>query len=108
MFIVEALLLPVITLLLTSRYLTPVFNRKLLQLESGDKATKVSRSTGKTTIYYRVMETLFTRNTTERTSFQLAWRMSGYERLFKQSFFPSLAYVLIMIVAPFFKRESSV
>ena len=108
LFIVEALLLPVITLLLTSRYLTPVFNRKLLQLESGDKATKVSRSTGKTTIYYRVMETLFTRNTTERTSFQLAWRMSGYERLFKQSFFPSLAYVLIMIVAPFFKRETSV
>lgn len=105
LFIAEALVLPFAALYVTSRYLTPVFNRKLLHLESSDKATKVKTSTGKTTLYYRLMERFFTRNQVEKASFQLAWRMSGYERLFKQNFFPSLGYVLIMVAVQAFNNN---
>jgi hypothetical protein len=105
LFIAEAIILPLAAVFVTSRYLTPVFNRKLLNLESSDRATKVKSGTGKTTAYYRLMERLHTHSAEEKASFQLAWRMSGYERLFKQSFFPSLAYVLIMIAVQFFKDD---
>lgn len=107
LFIAEALILPFIAAFVTSRFLTPVFNRKLLNLESSDRATKVKTGTGKTTAYYRFMERIHTGSVEEKASFQLAWRMSGYERLFKQSFFPSLAYVLIMIAIPFFKDDTN-
>jgi hypothetical protein len=102
-FVAESLLIPMIVIFITYRLLMPVFNRKLLHLEHGDRATKVKSNTGKTSLYYRVMERLFTRSGVERASFQLVWRMSGYERLFKQSFFPSLAYVLILIIVQFVK-----
>lgn len=100
----EAILLPIIVIFITYRFLTPVFNSRLLHLESGDRATKVKSNTGKTTLYYRIMERLYTRTAAEKASFQLAWRMSGYERLFKQSFFPSLAYVLILVIVQFLKN----
>lgn len=107
-FILEALVLPFLAIYITTRFLTPVFNRKLLHLESGDKATKVKAGSGKTSVYYRIMEKIFTRNSVEKASFQLAWRMSGYERLFKQSFFPSLGYVIIMIAVQFVRKDLDV
>ena len=108
LFLFEALLIPVIAIFITTRYLTPVFNRKLLNLEQGDKATKVSKSSGRTTLYYRVMARVFTHRNEEKAAFHLAWRMSGYERLFKQSFFPSIAYVLVMVAVQFFKKGMNV
>jgi len=105
LFIAEALIIPVVAMFITTRYLTPVFNRKLLNLEQGDRATKVKTSSGKTSLYFNIISKLFVKNNDEKAAFQLAWRMSGYERLFKQSFFPSLAYVLIMVAVQFFKRD---
>ncbi len=105
LFVLEALLIPVTAVFITSKYLTPIFNRKLLMLESSDRATKVKSSTGKSSAYYRLMERLFTRSVEEKASFQLVWRMSGYERLFKQSFFPSIAYILIIVAVKIFKDD---
>lgn len=107
LFLAEAVMLPIIVAYITSRYLTPVFNRKLLNLETSDKAAKVKSNTGKSSSYFLLMEKLFTRNQSEKAAFQLTWRMSGNERLFKQSFFPSLAYVLIMFAVLFFKKDIS-
>ncbi|MEI7504085.1 MAG: hypothetical protein WCJ61_12455 [Paludibacter sp.] len=104
-FIAEALTIPIVATFITTRYLTPVFNRKLLNLEQADRATKVKTSSGKTSFYFNIVSKLFVRQNEERAAFQLAWRMSGYERLFKQSFFPSLAYVLIMVAVQFFKKD---
>lgn len=106
LFVAEAILIPFAAFFVTTRFLTPVFNRKLLNLESGDRATKVTTGTGKTSAYYRLMENLFTTNNDEKAAFQLSWRMSGYERLFKQSFFPSLGYVIIMVAVQFFKKDA--
>ena len=105
LFVLEAIIIPIVAVYLTSRYLTPIFNRKLLLLENSDRATKVKISSGKSSIYYRLMEMLHARTIEEKASFQLAWRMSGYERLFKQSFFPSIAYTLILVAVQFFKKD---
>jgi len=108
LFIIESLIIPVLAIYLTTKYLTPVFNRKLLNLEQSDKATKVTKSSGKITGYYRIIEKIFTRRHEEKAAFRLAWQMSGYERLFKQAFFPSLAYVLVMIGVNFFKHDQTI
>ncbi len=107
LFVVEAIVIPIVAVYLTSRYLTPIFNRKLLLLDSSDRATKVKMGSGKTSIYYRIMEMLHTRTVEEKASFQLAWRMCGYERLFKQSFLPSIAYIFILIAVQVFKKDFS-
>ncbi len=106
-FIAEALILPFATAFVTTKYLTPVFNRKLLNLEQGDRATKVKTSSGKTGLYFKIVSGIFVKQKEEKAAFQLVWRMSGYERLFKQSFFPSLAYVLIMVAMQFFKKDQN-
>ncbi len=106
-FIAEALILPFATAFFTTKYLTPIFNRKLLNLEQGDRATKVKTSSGKTSLYFKIASGLFVKQKDENAAFHLVWRMSGYERLFKQSYFPSLAYIFIMIAAPFFKGDQN-
>ncbi len=107
LFVVESLLIPICSLWITTRFLTPVFNQKLLYL-SGGSELNVKKTVKTTSYYYRLMEFLFTRNKEERAAFKLVWYMSGNERLFKQSFFPSLAYIVILIVVQFTRSGTSV
>jgi hypothetical protein len=104
-FIAEAIILPPAAIFLTGKYLTPVFNRKLMDLEQGDRATKVKVDTGGTSLWYRLMLLIFVHRSEEKASFKLAWKMTGSERIFKQTFLPSLGYILIMILVPFFRKS---
>lgn len=104
-FIAEAVFLPVIAIYLTGKYLTPVFNRKLMDLEQGDRASKVKIEESRQSLWYRVTATIFTKGTEERAAFKLMWKMTGRERLFKQTLLPAFGYVLIMIVVPLFNKH---
>jgi len=100
-FIAEALVIPVVAIYITGKYLTPVFNRKLADLEQGDRASKVkAESTGKS-ILYRVMSSVFVHEKDEKAAFSLMWKMTGRERLFKQTLLPSYGYFVIMMLLPF-------
>lgn len=100
LFMAEAVIIPPIAIFLTGRYLTPIFNEKLMDLEQGDKADKVRiEKTGKS-LYYNLFETIFTYNAEERAAFKMMWKMTGRERQFKQTFLPALGYIIIMIIAP--------
>jgi ABC-2 type transport system permease protein len=48
------------------------------------------------------MSPLFAITFDEKASFRLMWKMTGRERLFKQTLLPSFGYIIIMIVLPFF------
>jgi len=98
-FISEAILLPIVAIYLTGKYLTPVFNRKLLDLEQSDRASKVKiESTGKS-LWYRSMSSIFATNPDEKAAFKMMWKVVGRERLFKQSFLPSIGFVFVMILS---------
>jgi ABC-2 type transport system permease protein len=99
LFTVEAIIVPVVAIYFTGKYLTPVFNRKLMDLEQGDRNSKVRESTG-ISLWYRMMSILVINNE-ERASFRLMWKMTGRERLFKQTFFPSIGYIVIMVAVQF-------
>ena len=106
-FIAEALLLPFVAIFLTGKYLTPVFNRKLMDLEQGDRMSKVKTEKSHLSLWYRLMSMLFAYGKEEKAAFKLMWKMTGRERLFKQSVLPGFGYIVIMIVVPFFNKPGS-
>jgi ABC-2 type transport system permease protein len=103
-FIAEALLLPLIAIYFTGKFLTPVFNRKLMDLEQGDRNSHVRSEKAGISLWYRIMSTLFVFNNEEKASFRLMWKMTGRERLFKQTFFPSIGYIVILIVVQYVRK----
>lgn len=106
-FMAEALILPVVAIYFTGKYLTPVFNRKLMDLEQGDRNSKVKTKVSGKRYWFRLMSSLFVFTTEEKASFKLMWKMTGRERLFKQTLLPSFGYIIIMIVLPFFTKQNS-
>lgn len=99
-FIAEALIVPPVAIYLTGKYLTPVFNQKLMDLEQCDKVLKIKTETSGKSLYYKLMASLFVHGKEERAAFKMMWKMVGRERQFIQTMLPSIGYILIMIIAP--------
>lgn len=107
LFIAEALIVPPVAIYLTGKYLTPVFNQKLMDLEQGDRTSKIKTETSGNSLYYRMMASLFVRRKEEKAAFKLMWKMTGRERQFKQTMLPSFGYIIIMIIAPNIGKHGS-
>jgi len=106
-FIAESLIVPLIAIYFTGRYLTPIFNRKLLELEQGDRVSKIKTETARKSIYFRIMSKLFVQNIEEKAAFKLMWKMTGRERQFKQTLLPSFGYIIIMVILPNLGKHAS-
>jgi ABC-2 type transport system permease protein len=104
LFTAEALVVPLAAIYFTGKYLTPLFNRKLMDLEQGDRNSKGTSENSGISLWYRMMSPIFVFNREEKASFRLMWKMTGRERLFKQTFFPSIGYIVILIVAQFISK----
>lgn len=105
-FVAEALILPPLAIYLTGKYLTPVFNRKLMELEQGDRVSKVKIETARKGLYYRMMSALFVHTNEEKAAFKMMWKMTGRERQFKQTLLPSFGYIIIMIIVPMLGKHA--
>jgi len=107
LFIAEALIIPPFAIYCTGKYLTPVFNRKLMDLEQGDRVSKIKSETAKASLWYKMMSSLLVHTTDEKAAFKLMWKMTGRERQFKQTMLPTFAYVILMIIAPNINKHQS-
>ncbi|NEW81456.1 MAG: hypothetical protein GZ094_03715 [Mariniphaga sp.] len=107
LFIAEALVIPPVAIYFTGKYLTPVFNRKLMDLEQGDRVSKIKMESGHKSIWYSLMAPLFAHSKEEKAAFKMMWKMTGRERQFKQTMLPSFGYIIIMIIAPNIGKHSS-
>ncbi len=99
--ITEALTLPFLAFYFSGKYLTPLFNRKLMELEQGDRAAKVKVESSNESWWFKLLTALMIFNETERATFKFAWKMIGRERIFKQKLLPQFGYVVVMIIIPF-------
>ena len=106
-FLTEALLLPPAAIFYTGKYLTPVFNRKLMDLEQGDRVSKIKSEKSQNSLWYRLNEAIFVFESDERASFKLMWKMTGRERQFKQTLLPTFGYIIIMMVLPNIGKHSN-
>jgi ABC-2 type transport system permease protein len=104
-FILETIVVPAAAIYFTGKYLTPVFNRKLLELEQGDRNSKVKTEVSGRMIWLNMMSWVFAYGAAEKASFKLMWKMTGRERLFLQTLLPSYGYIIIMIVLPLFTKK---
>ena len=107
LFIAEALALPPIAIYITGKYLTPIFNLKLMELEQGDRVSKIKIETARKSLYFRIMSSLFVCTTEEKAAFKFMWKMTGRERQFKQTVLPTFGYILIMMILPNIKKHQS-
>lgn len=107
LFIAEALVLPPVAIYCTGKYLTPIFNQKLMDLEQGDRVSKVKIETAKKSFWYRLMSSIFVYNSDEKAAFKMMWKMVGRERLFKQTLLPSFGYIIIMMIVPNIGKHGS-
>lgn len=106
-FIAEAIVLPLVAIYCTGKFLTPVFNRKLIDLEQGDRVSKVKTGKSGNGPWFRLMSLLFAYQAEERAAFKLIWKMTGRERQFKQTFFPSIGIIFIMVITQFLNKHTT-
>lgn len=97
-FLIFALVVPLLSLWLIIKYLSPKFSQRLSQMDAvAAKPEKVkAHKTGRPR-YSDKLAQLLTQSTVERTSFKMIWKMSGRERKFKQTAFPAFGYVFVFI-----------
>lgn len=107
LFIAEALVLPPVAIYCTGKFLTPVFNRKLIDLEQGDRVSKIKTGHSGKSLWFRLMSLIFVTRHDEKAAFTLVWKMTGRERQFKQTYFPSLGVIIIMVAMQFFNKHAS-
>jgi ABC-2 type transport system permease protein len=107
LFTLETLIVPVTSIYLTGKYLTPVFNRKLLDLEQGERGSGSKSEVSRRGMFYRLSAFLYSGNNEEKASFRLMWKMIARERTFKQKLLPSIGYIIIMIGVQFINKPVS-
>lgn len=99
-----AILLPLFTFWIMIKYLAPSFANKLnaLNTDAVSKKNIVSERKIKRSISEKL--SAFVCNTkTEKSGFEMVWKVTGRDKGFKMQFFPSLAYILVFIFIFVFK-----
>ncbi|MRT94417.1 hypothetical protein [Ancylomarina sp. 16SWW S1-10-2] len=103
-FLFLALLLPLGSLWLIIKYLSPKFSLRLSQMDVNvSKPAKRKEEKANRFSYSNKVAQLLTQSTIECTSFKMVWKMSGRERKFKQTAFPAFGYIFVLIVVTLFQ-----
>lgn len=102
-----AFVLPLTSIYIVIKYLAPSFNQKLSMIAGSEGAStgkKKITHQGKQTIGER-LATLFTNNKIERTGFLFSWKMMARSRDFKVKVYPSIGYIIVLIIMMFLNGE---
>jgi len=103
-FLFLSFLLPLGSLWIIIKYLSPKFSQRLSQMDAvASKPEKRKSQKANRFRYSEKLAQLLTQSTVERTSFKMIWKMSGRERKFKQTAFPAFGYVFVFIALAVFK-----
>ena len=102
-----AFLLPVISIYIVIKYLAPSFNQKLSMISGSEGASGQKKKTvrqGKQSFSNR-LSALLTNNLIEKTGFLFAWKMMARSRDFKVKVYPSVGYIIVIIVMMIFNNN---
>ncbi|WP_321298858.1 hypothetical protein [Marinifilum fragile] len=107
-FFLCAVLVPILSLVFVVKVLAPRFNKALAQLDvASSKDKKVVKEKSENKGFISKLSRICTNNRVESTAFKMAWMMSGRERKFKQTVYPSFGYIFIFILIFAFKSEEA-
>ena len=103
-----ALFVPILMGWLMMKYIAPYFSSKLGNMNAGDSVkpkTAIHRSS-KMGLVERLSKAL-NKTPVSRAAFETYWKLMGREKQFKMQFYPSLAYILLIIIIQFMRRGQS-
>lgn len=106
-FVTLTIFMPLAAAIITSKYLTPLFNKKLADLEQGDRSAPVRKASKVSGKWSCTAAKIFTRKAEERASFTVMWKMIGRERQFKLMLLPSIGYILVLLPLMFQGKHMS-
>ncbi|GET20658.1 hypothetical protein [Prolixibacter denitrificans] len=106
-FVALTIGMPLAAAIITGKYLTPLFNKKLADLEQGDRSSPVRKTSKVSGRWSRTAAKIFTRKAEERASFTVMWKMIGRERQFKLMLLPSIGYILVLLPLMFQGKHMS-
>ena len=102
----EAVVIPLVAILVVVRVLAPTFNRSVYALEGQSvqsAVTKKARRPG--TEFPTRLARWFSRNDEMRAAFDFVWRLCDRDRQFKRRVYPSIAMAVIMGGALYFNAS---
>ncbi|MFC4261765.1 hypothetical protein ACFOWM_02650 [Ferruginibacter yonginensis] len=109
--ILLAITIPVGTFWIMFKYLAPSFSKKMAALgnSSGEgKPTLVTSNSMQRTSFAQQIAPLVCKNNTEKAGFEIGWIMTARDKMFKMQFYPSIAYLLVMVFIFIFKSGSNI
>ncbi|PID89535.1 MAG: hypothetical protein CSB01_01480, partial [Bacteroidia bacterium] len=104
-FLIFAIAIPILSLILVVKVLSPRFNKAVQQEERVQKTKKTTKIIQRKQGWVARLSQIFTSNMQEAACFEMVWKMSSRERIFKQSVYPTFGYLLIFILMYFFKGK---
>jgi len=96
-FTVLALVVPIAGLFVTSRYLTPLFNRKLGVIAT-DPQTSLEKNDGSRKKLLDGLASIVTRKGVESGAFKTIYKILGRDRKLKLKIYPALGYTVIFFI----------
>lgn len=106
-----AILIPVFSLWLIIKYFAPSFNQKLGMIAGGENAAlqvnnnKTISTKRNTVALSESLANKITKSGAERMGFRFAWLMTSRSRDFKLKTYPSIGYLLVMVVMTIIRRN---
>ena len=104
--IVIAILTPVASIYIVIKYFAPSFNQKLSQINNSNPEVDVRSDSTKqkriaATGFVNKLASLFCKPGAEKMAFLLSWKITGRSRDFKLKVYPSIGYLIVMLVVMF-------
>ncbi len=104
-FLAFAMVIPILSLVLVVKVLSPRFNKAVQQQENTKKRKKTTQITQHKQSWMGWLSRIFTPNIQEAACFEMVWKMSGRERKYKQTVYPVFGYILIFMLIFTFKGK---
>ncbi len=102
-----ALLAPSITIWFMTKYLAPVFNKKIAALGNAVSNKPDLKQTKNSKNVSEKLSSLFCRNDTQAAGFEKVWKITGRDKNFKLQFYPSLGYIFVLMFVVLFKKDTN-
>lgn len=102
-----ALVAPAITIWFMTKYLAPVFNKKMAALGSAViQKSDLNKSKSSIKIVER-LSAFFCKNSTQIAAFEKVWKITARDKNFKLQFYPSIGYIFVLLFVVLFKKDSN-
>lgn len=95
-----AIVVPLFSMFFMIKYLAPVFNRRIVEINNGGEALATVSSSRKKekSIKKDQLARLLTNSPLEKSGFQLVWNMTARNKDFKLKVYPFFAYIIVYVI----------